>query len=87
MIELGSKVKDKITGFEGIAIARFQWLTGCERYEVLPDKLSKDGAPRSSETFDEKRLTVLKGPTKELASVRDTGGPTPTPRQPSGPRD
>lgn len=85
MIELGSKVKDKITGFEGIAVARFQWLTGCERYEVQPERL-KDGKPIESATFDEKRLTVLGKPTKALLSVRDVGGPAPTPRQPSGPR-
>lgn len=84
MIELGSKVKDKITGFQGVAIARYEWITGCVRYEVQPQKL-KDGKPLDSSSFDEKRLEVVSPPTEVERSFRDHGGPQPTPSRPSGP--
>ena len=38
MINLGDKVKDSITGFKGIAIARIEYLNGCISYEVRPVK-------------------------------------------------
>lgn len=30
-VNLGDRVKDQVTGFEGIAIARTEWLFGCPR--------------------------------------------------------
>jgi len=33
-IKLGQKVKDSITGFEGIAIAKCEYLNGTSMYEV-----------------------------------------------------
>ncbi len=36
MIELGQKVKHKLTGFTGTAIARIVYLNGCEQILVLP---------------------------------------------------
>ncbi len=59
MIILGSLVKDKVTGFEGIATSRAQYLEGCDRYCVCPNKLDKDGNIFEPATFDEGRLDVL----------------------------
>ncbi len=42
MINLGDKVKDTITDFEGTAVARCVYLNGCVRIEVQPKEL-KDG--------------------------------------------
>jgi hypothetical protein len=75
-IELGSKVKDKVTGFTGIVVARSEWLYGCRRYTVQADKLS-DGKPGDGQGFDEDALQVLKA--AEPHKVKDTGGPQPTP--------
>jgi hypothetical protein len=36
MTLLGKKVKDKITGFEGIATSKHIYLTGCNQYAVQP---------------------------------------------------
>ena len=36
MIELGRIVKDKVTGFTGIAIARLEFLNGCLQFLVQP---------------------------------------------------
>lgn len=44
MIILGDRVKDEITGLSGIVIAVTQWLNGCVRMQVQPEKL-KDGIP------------------------------------------
>ncbi len=39
MINLGDKVKDTITDFEGTAVAKIIYLNGCIRYEVKPKGL------------------------------------------------
>lgn len=77
MIKLGDKVKDKVTGFTGIAIARTEWLNGCIRVTVQPDKLA-DGKIAASETIDEPQLTLVKAAAVKVA-VSDTGGPIPAP--------
>lgn len=33
-IELGMRVRDPITGFQGIAVGRATWLTGCDRVAI-----------------------------------------------------
>ena len=43
-MNLGSEVKDKITGFKGIIRGRSQYLTGCNTYGVQHPKL-KDNKP------------------------------------------
>lgn len=74
--ELGSKAKCKITGYEGMIIARTEWLYGCRRY-VLQSQALKDGKPVDSHCIDEDALDlVVAAPPHK---VRDTGGPTPSP--------
>ncbi len=73
MIILGSKVKDRITGFQGIATSRIEYLNGCVQYCVKPP-VDKDGKIVDGEWFDDAQLTVVgKGVSveKEL-----DGGPT-----------
>lgn len=55
--KLGEKVKDTITGYEGIVMARTEYWTGCNRYGVLSPKLTKDNKPAAWEWFDEPLLT------------------------------
>lgn len=83
-IQLGDKAKDQVTGFEGICVARTEWLNGCIRVTLQSDKLDKDGRPQEGQTFDEPQLTVTKA-RKVSCGPRDTGGPATTPRQHSGP--
>lgn len=83
-IELGSKVKDKVTGFTGIAIGETKWLHGCLRYTVQPQERDKDGKIKTTETFDEPQLIVLEGPVKTKVTAtpiaeRKSGGPAPEP--------
>ena len=66
MIRLGNKVKDNITGFAGVVVARAEYLNGCISIQVQSTKL-KDGLPLEAEWFDEQRLTGN--------SVATAGGP------------
>lgn len=58
MIELGSRVRDLITGFEGAVIGRTEWLYGCARIVVEGLEL-KDGKPHDPQWFDEQRVEEL----------------------------
>jgi len=72
MIDLGSKVKDMITGFTGIAIARTEWLYGCTRIVIESQEL-KDGKPVAPSWFDEQRV-------EEITPVDETKIPVSKPR-------
>ena len=71
---LGSRAKDRITGFEGIIVNRAQWLFNCNVYGLKPTDLDKDGKPQSIVHFDEPQLEILK--VEEVKPQRKTGGPT-----------
>jgi len=43
MFKLGEKVRCKVTGFEGIATSRTEYLNGCVQYHVTP-RAKKDGS-------------------------------------------
>lgn len=60
MIELGDKVKDKVSGFSGIAVGKTVYLAGCLRFLVRPDKTDKDGKFQEGIWFDEDELEVVK---------------------------
>lgn len=70
---LGDKLKDKITGFEGIVTGRHQWINNCNTYSVKPQVL-KDGVPQDSHSFDEPQLDLVEE--KAIPELnRRTGGP------------
>lgn len=73
MISLGDKVKDKVSGFSGIATCRHEYLNGCDRFTVQPP-VGKDGKLPDEMTFDEPQLKVLKSAVVEMGS-KLTGGP------------
>lgn len=81
MIKLGSKVRDSITGFEGIATSRTEYLYGCVHVGITPTEL-RDGKPVDSQWFDEQRVQVIEERKPEVspASSATSGGPQPTPR-------
>ena len=80
MIELGSKVKCKYTGFTGIAMIRSEFINGCTQYEVAP-RVKKDGAIVEGMGIDEQSLIVVAKPKKDKPKPkkktprRTTGGP------------
>lgn len=72
-ITLGSKVRDTITGFEGIATARAEYLNGCVRILIQPQRLDKDGKIIESEWIDQVQLEAVKAKKENATDV--TGGP------------
>jgi hypothetical protein len=57
-IKLGDRVRDRITGLVGIAIGVTDWLYGCRRWCVQPEK-TKDGKPAETCYIDEPQLEVV----------------------------
>lgn len=84
-VKLGQKVRDKVSGFKGIAIGRSIFLNGCARVGVQP-KTDKDGKHVDAVWFDEPQLEVLdKKPI--MKPMQETGGPlSSTPTRQSNPR-
>ncbi len=58
MIKLGQKVRDKITGFEGIATSKAEYLNGCIQFCVRP-RIDKEGKCQDGEYFDVEQLEPL----------------------------
>jgi hypothetical protein len=58
MVNVGDRVKDKVTGFEGTVMSRTTYLFGCVRLSVQAD-VDAEGKMGGSEPFDEPALTVL----------------------------
>ena len=58
-IKLGSKVRDKVTGFEGTATARIEYMNGCIQYCVRP-KVGPDGKMPEHEYIDVQELEIIK---------------------------
>jgi len=76
-IKNGSQVKDIYTGYEGIVMARTEYLYGCTQVLIVPLDLDKDGKRLSGEWFDEQRIETIKkkAPKKSKESKAKTGGP------------
>ena len=72
MIELGAKVRDKVTGFLGIATSRCEYLNGCVQYGVKT-KVDKEGKMVEIEYIDEQQLEVMPG-RKPKVKAKPTGG-------------
>lgn len=56
---LGCFVRDTLTGFEGIATGRSEYMYGCAQVAITPDKLGPDGKPIQGEWFDEQRVALV----------------------------
>lgn len=69
---LGKKVRDTVSGFEGIAVAKTQWINGCVRYHVQP-KVKDDNTYTNPEWFDVEQLEVLDEESVDI-KPRKTGG-------------
>ncbi len=71
-IQLGDKVKDKVSGFVGVAVAKTEFLNGCIQYNVMP-KAGKDGKMPEEVGIDEQSLEVIIKKIKKI-NKKDTGG-------------
>ena len=77
--ELGSTLKDKITGFQGIAMVRAEYYTGCVHYGLQAKEL-KDGSITEWAWIDSSRLVLV-----EESQTVGEGKPTSSPH-PNGPQ-
>ena len=75
MVNLGDEVRDTLSGFRGIAIARHIYLHGCERISIQPP-VDKEGKLPETACFDEPQLEVIreKKQTRKVPKKK-TGGP------------
>lgn len=71
-VRLGDRVRDRVTGCEGVVIGITRWLTGCDSATVQPP-LDKDGKTPPVEHVDVIRLEVL-----ESGAVKLGAAPEPT---------
>lgn len=75
MFKLGEKLRDRVTGFEGIATSRTEYLNGCVQYVLTPKiKKGETKYPTGVDLDEENLVRVSAGVTPKLKSVR-TGGP------------
>jgi len=65
--KIGQTVKDLVTGVEGVAICRAQYLHGCIRLEVQPSKKKDDTIPESV-MIDEVQIKIINK--KQLIKVK-----------------
>ena len=57
-IKLGGSYRDRVTEFEGVAIARCKYLNGCVQYEIRPVG-THDGKMFPAEWIDESQLETV----------------------------
>lgn len=58
MIQLGQKVRDRVTGFEGIVVNKVEYLNGCIQFCVKP-RCGEDGKMSAGEYIDDAQLEVV----------------------------
>lgn len=76
-VELGDKVKCKLTGFTGIVNGVSQWLTGCDKVSIQAP-MKKDGSFGDSYWVDRGAVQILKKRAikkSDVATGKDKGGP------------
>lgn len=65
IFNMGDRVKDVVSGYEGIVMARFEYWTGCNHYGV--EGQAQVGTKLPYESFDEQRLEVVQSNAVRLA--------------------
>lgn len=79
-IELGSTVRDKITGLEGVVMGRTEYLTGCAHVGIQRKLKESDSLIPDWQWVDERRVSVVSG-TEVISYDCDDdvlGGPAPS---------
>jgi hypothetical protein len=90
--DLGAHLKDRVTGFDGVVIARSEFVHNCNRYMLQPRGLDKDGKPKGAEHFDEDQLELVTKKANAYIARADApsfapshGGPAPAPQRRADP--
>lgn len=78
-IEMGDRVKDTLSGFTGVVIARSEHMTGCNQLYVLPVS-DKDNEVKEGHWFDVERIEKIEAAVIEV-KPRLTGCDVPVPNR------
>lgn len=71
----GDRVRCLVSGFEGVVIARTEYLNGCKQYAIKPP-IDKDGKMIEAAWIDEPQLLLVEeGAVKIAGEERTRGGP------------
>jgi hypothetical protein len=73
-IPLAAIVRDRVSGLEGLVIARTEWLYGCVRISIQPYG-AHDGKPIESFTIDEPQCVLVREDEERFVEARH--GPKP----------
>ena len=74
-VNLGDKVRDTVTEFTGVVIARTEYLNGCARC-AIQSLAFKDGLPTDAYWIDEMQLEVVQANAVVIEGATDIdGGP------------
>ena len=77
-VKLGNRIRDKVTGAEGIVVGITDWMYGCRTLTVAQTNLKQDGSPHDKLYLDEPQVEVVgSGLIAEVQpkGARPTGGP------------
>ncbi len=94
MFKMRDEVKDIVTGFSGIVVAKTEWLNGCVRIG-LQNAILKDGLPMDVQWIDEEQLELVYSYEREdeeetqqelVKETTSPGGPTTPPKRNSDPK-
>jgi hypothetical protein len=80
-VVLGSKYRDTVSGYTGIAINKTEWMNGCWRVQLQANmKDTKDGKPDDGWVVDVEQIVPVGRPKKKKQPKR-TGGGRPSPQR------
>lgn len=85
--KLGQTLRDRVSGFTGIAMAKVEFYNGCERFCLEP-KIGSDGKTIDGVYFDIQQLEYVDdGLLASRPSTRTGGNPSGVPRGDNVPRN
>lgn len=71
--KLGDRVKDKVSGLQGIVTGRAMWLNGCVQFLMRPKALPDNKFPEGV-WLDGVQLTIVQAGAVPFMGPKDTGG-------------
>ena len=83
-IGLGDRVKDPVSGFNGIITCVSEFLHGYIRIGVAPEGLDKEGKPKEDRYFDQSQLVLIKAGVHKPMILSVTEAPPPVTRRSNG---
>ena len=78
-IELGMRIKDKVTGFKGIAVSKCIYLNGCIQFAVKPP-VDEKGDIKKDVWIDEAQLEIIDRGILPEPKAKPKSKSVPTPR-------